>query len=213
MLGLYLASLGFGASLILVSLLFGGGDKEFDKDFDKDLELDGDADIDGAAEGQVGASTEAAGPWLPLLSMRFWTFALATFGLTGTLLTLLSVPALITGVMAGVVGIGLGLGAARFFHALKKDSVTAEVSLSRFAGEEARVLLAVRPGGTGKIVLQTATGRVEMPATTRDSEALDIGATVIIASVRDGVADVSDLRARKRRNARASQTVGRTEGT
>jgi hypothetical protein len=96
---------------------------------------------------------------------------------------------------------------------LKKDAVSAEVSLTRFAGEEARVLLSVRPGGVGKIVLRTATGRVELPATTQDSEALEIGAVVIIASVHDGVANVSDLRAQSQRNARAASAVRSTEGS
>jgi hypothetical protein len=42
-------------------------------------------------------------------------------------------------------------------------------------------------------VVETLAGRVEMPATTRDPESIDVGSMVIVASVRAGVADVSAL--------------------
>ena len=44
MLALYLAAFGFGTTMILVSLLFGGGDKDFDKDLDHDPGHDHDHD-------------------------------------------------------------------------------------------------------------------------------------------------------------------------
>jgi len=186
-------------------------DHDFDHDHDVNHEFDGEAeemDVQGVAEG----GSEAL--WIPFLSMRFWSFGTATFGLTGTLLVLSSVPEAATAVMASVMGMGIGIGAARFFRALKKDTVTAETSLKSYAGEDARVLLPIRPGGTGKIVIESLAGRVEMPATSRDGKIIDRGATVIVASVRDGVADVSALptmtdsqRERAARAKRAGQAV------
>jgi len=221
MLSIYLASLGFGTVLIGVSLLFGGGDKDFDKDvdldhdhdFDKDLDLDHDHDHDAHVIAEEGSDAI----WIPFLSMRFWSFGAMTFGLTGTLMLLSGVPEWTTGMLAGLVGMGIGVGAARFFRALKKDTVTAETSLRSYTGEEARVLLPIRQGGTGKIVIETMAGRVEMPATSRDTEIIPRGAKVIVAEVRDGTADVSALatlsnRHRQKnaqRHARAKQTEGR----
>ncbi len=215
MLSIYLAALGFGSSLILVSLFFGGGDKDFDKDVDVDhdvdVDVDADADIDhdldaeAEAELEVDKDVDLAGHaaqgmesgsealWIPFLSMRFWTFGMATFGLAGTLLTLLSVSWWLSLAVSVLVGVGLGIGAAWFFRQLKRDTVSGDTTLSRFAGEEARVLLTVRPGGQGKIVVETLAGRVEMLASTRDREAIERGSTVIIAQVRGGGADVSYL--------------------
>jgi len=226
MLGIYLASLGFGGVLIGVSMFFGGADKDFDKDFDVDhdvdidhdvevdldgdldldadldgdLDLDGDADLDaevdhdhdvgGLAQGGSGLADLI---WIPLLSMRFWTFGSAAFGFTGSVLTLGSLNWALVLCLSLVFGGGTGTAAAYFFKALKRDSVTSQTSLRSCAGEEASVLLPIEPGKRGKIALQTSTGRVEMLATTHDTESIPRGSTVIVASVREGLAEVSAL--------------------
>lgn len=227
----YVAASAFGGSLILVSLLFGGDSEDFDKDFDKDFEFDSDADadvdVDADADVDVDADVDgdfegvdkdfpahlAAGSdaiWLPFLSLRFWTFGLASFGLTGLLLSFLSVGQVSTLVAAVVAGGGIGTAAAWFFRQIKSDSVSGEIGFERLAGEEARVLLTVRPGSRGKIVVQSASGRIEMMATTRDEKPIERGARVLIAQVRDGVADVSRLTpsrkgdAERRRSAQAA---------
>jgi hypothetical protein len=192
MLALYLAALGFGCSLIVVSLLLGGGET---KDFDKDVAVgQGQLDLHGGVDhvGHEGAH-DAPTVWSPFLSMRFWTFGAASFGLAGTMLSLLGLPTLLVLAVALVIGGGLGTGAAWFFRALKRDQVSGETSLSRFAGEEARVVVGIRSSQPGKIAVHTLAGRVEMPATTRDPQPIAVGSTVIVASVRDGVADVSRL--------------------
>jgi membrane protein implicated in regulation of membrane protease activity len=209
MLSVYLASVGFGTVLIGISLLFGGSDRDFDKDVDLDHDaIDPDIELDAEAEADLEADHDGAvgdheGPgvaeggseaiWIPFLSMRFWSFGTSTFGLAGTLMVLAGVAEWATAAMASLVGVAIGVTAARFFRALKRDTVTAVTSLKAYAGEEARVLLPIRPGGTGKIVVEAMAGRVEMPATSRDGKIIDRGATVIVASVRDGVADVSAL--------------------
>ncbi len=238
---LYVAATAFGGSLILVSLLFGGDSEDFDKDFEIDSDVDADADLDVEADVDVdvdvdgeaevegfdkdlagvvasGASDGSDAIWLPFLSMRFWTFGLASFGLTGVLLSLLSVselPALAAAVFSGA---GIGWGAAWFFRQIKTDSVSGEIGYERYAGEEARVLLAVRPGSRGKIVVQTLAGRVEMLATTRDENPIARGEKVLIAHVRDGVADVSRLtpsrsRADATREQRGQAAATRTKQT
>ncbi len=229
MLSVYLASLGFGACLIFVSLFFGGGDKDFDKDvefdhdadldgdveadfdadveadfdadveadFDADVEADFDADVDADAEfdgdldKDVDMDTASEAMWLPFLSMRFWTFGLGTFGLMGTMLTLAGLPYLLVFLLAVAVGVGLGWGAAHFFRQLKSDQVSAPTSLRHYRGEEARVLLPIRPGGHGKIVVERPDGRVEMLANSSAGTTIERGSTVVIVSVRDGIAEVA----------------------
>lgn len=227
MLGVYLATMGFGSVLIGVSMFFGGTDKDFDKDFDVegDVDLDGDVDhdvdLDGDVEvdvdhdvdldhdvegvdfmGDVEAELEGIDKdlsgiadfiWLPILSMRFWTFGSAAFGFTGTVLTLGGLHLLMVLLLSTVFGGTTGTAAAYFFRALKKDTVTSATSLKSFVGEEARVLLPIQGAVRGKIVLDSPSGRVEMMATSRDTADIPVGATVILAGIRDGVADVSAL--------------------
>jgi hypothetical protein len=185
MLALYLASLGFGSSLILLSLMLGGADKAFDKALSLDKDASVDKSLDKAPDSPV--------LWTPFLSMRFWTFGAASFGLAGTMLTLLGVPAMVVLVVAIVAGGGLGTGAAWFFRALKGDEISGDTNLDRYAGEEARVIVGIRGDQPGKIAVHTLAGRVEIPATTRDTHPITAGSVVIVASVRDGIADVSRL--------------------
>jgi len=263
MLFLYLSSLAFGGVLIGVSLIMGGGDKDFshdadadfdadhdldvdhdmdldvdhdldldvdhdldlnvdhdlDLDVDHDLDLDHDVDLDVEHDLDVdhdldhapgldhdvqvdsdqGEANTGGDLWKTFLSTRFFTFGFFTFGLTGTLLTLLSVPVVVTAAFAAIVGGTLGFAVARVFRHLTRDTVTADVGLRRFVGTEARVLLPVRPGGVGKIVIETLAGRVELPARTRDRRAIAPGSTVLIAHVANGEADVTALPSLKRK--------------
>jgi hypothetical protein len=189
MLALYLAALGFGCSLIVVSLLLGAGET---KDFDKDLAVDKGIDLHAAGPTDQ-AGHDVPSVWTPFLSMRFWTFGAASFGLAGTMASLLGLPEMLVLAVAVVSGGTLGTGAAWFFRALKRDSVSGDTSFDRFAGEEAKVVVGIRGHQHGKIVVHTLAGRVEMPATTRDERPIAAGSTVIVASVHNGVADVSRL--------------------
>jgi hypothetical protein len=220
MLALYLAAFGFGTTMILVSLLLGGGDKDFDKDLHVDKDLNLDKDLDHGPLDKVGheSSTDKVGSFSAwwLLSLRFWTFGLATFGLTGLLLSFMPVPEMLTAVVATSTGLGLGFGAARLFRALNRDEVSGDTEFGRFAGEEARVMVAIRPGAPGKIAINSMSGRVEMLATTRDPDPIDAGSTVIVAAVSGGIADVSripvlDDESRRRKAKAAAQSAGSRE--
>src|SRR5688572_28183196 len=109
MLALYLAALGFGCSLIVVSLLLGGGET---KDFDKDLTVDKGFDLHAAAHGGPAGQTahDVPSAWSPFLSMRFWTFGAASFGLAGTMLSLLGLPEMLVLAVAVASGGTLGTG-------------------------------------------------------------------------------------------------------
>jgi hypothetical protein len=207
MIELYVGSLAFGGILIGVSLALGGHGGDAGHDADTDHGPDGDADHGPEADhaghdgdgGHALASTHGGPPaasaptWLPFLSMRFWTFFAASFGLTGLLLTLLGVPTLLTALIALPNGAAIGTGAAWFFKRLKGGQVTADVGLERFVGSEAKVLLPIRPGDTGKIMIATMAGRFEMPARSRDAGTLEPGARVLVAHVDNGIADVTSL--------------------
>jgi len=178
-------------------------DADFDLDADADVDLDLDADADADLDIDHGSSiadlvhhgvdgTHDA-MWLPFLSLRFWTFSLASFGLMGVLLTLILGQVIATLPIALVTGLSIGTFAAWFFRRLKHDTVTADTGLRQYIGAEARVLLPIRPGERGKIVIDTLAGQVELQATTRDAEEIPRGGRVLIASIDGDRADVTNL--------------------
>jgi membrane protein implicated in regulation of membrane protease activity len=206
MIGLYLGALLFGGILIGASLLLGGGDSDadhdvaadheiaVDHDVDHDVAVDHDVDHDVAVDKDVHLphAEGAALYWLPFLSLRFWTFGAAAFGFVGVALHYF-LPWLLTLALALLTGLVVGTGTATLFRQLRRDTVSADVGLARLVGQEARVLLPVRPGGTGKIVIEASDGRVELLARTRDEAAIEPGARVLVASIDQGTADVTSL--------------------
>jgi hypothetical protein len=212
MLALYLATLGFGATMILVSLVLGAGDKDLQHDHDAHVDHDHDGQVDHDHDAQTdheGHVDKDTGPsssdwWMPLLSLRFWTFGSAAFGLAGTLLTLFGLPAIVTAIAATLLGLGMGTAAARVFAALRSDTVSGVTDLRQYAGEEGRVVLPIRPGAQGKIAVVTDAGRVELLARSADPSAIERGARVIVAAVDGaGVAEVERLPPSPEEEARA----------
>lgn len=193
-LSLYLFCVALGAVLLGASLFLGGGDADFDADADADLDMDADADAD--------LGEDAGGfEWsvLPFGSLRFWTFLAGSFGLTGVLLDLLGVPAIVGLVAALATGVAIGWAAFRLFRWLAREEVSGDVHLASFVNHEARVLVRVRRDGLGKIVIERPAGRVELLATTRDLRDIDVGGRVLIVSVdREGRAEVTALEPPKR---------------
>jgi hypothetical protein len=197
----YGLALGFGA--IVVGLSFFGshdmGDGADIGSHDVDLGAPGhDGPLDQALEGVLQAAdvaqkaADAAGDtpsamWL-LTSMRFWSYGLFAFGLTGLVLGCVGVPW--EGLWAGMAGVGAGAAAALAFGRLRGQTVTSPVHHAHLAGQRGVVVIAVRPGAPGKVAVTTLAGRVELPATTSDAEALPEGARVTLSAVRGGVAVV-----------------------
>ena len=209
-------------------------DADFDVDADADLDVDADADFDADAdvEADLGAGPQGAlaGHGLmagatdnpedlmaleakarrfnPLISMRFWAFGSQSFGLVGTMLVFTIGHPIWVPFVAGATGLGIGTGAAWFFKMLKTSQVSSDTGLSRFIGEEARVVLTVRPGDMGKVAVQTMAGRVEMVARTRDEHELPAGSKVLIAHVdKKGTAQVTSIKGQPKQIPQA-QSVG-----
>ena len=134
--------------------------------------------------------------------MRFWTFMAMAFGLTGTILTLLSIPVLIAAGAALFSGVAMGTGAAY----LSRNTVTGTMDRAAFVDTEARVTVTIREGGIGKITFVTDEGKRELTARGLDKRTMEYGETVLITGVTDGVAEVTSLRpAENRREASAAQ--------
>ena len=192
MLGVYLASLLFGSIVIVASLTLGGRDAEHPGGHDAGHDGEHDADGHANAHGHMGSAAEQV--WVLFLSIRFWTFFAASFGLTGLILELWgAIPSFIVAPIALADGLAMGLVVSALFKRLKTDSVSGEIGLAHLVGQEARVLVPIRPGDIGKIVVSTQGGRVELLARSRDHRVIDSGATVLVAHVDIGIADVTVL--------------------
>jgi hypothetical protein len=202
MLVAYVVALGIGGTLVLASLVMGGKDKDLDKSVDKDVEKDFDvdhhADHDGHDHEKGGAMVlagenamvkheggglgDTVSMLLPVTSVRFWTFFLAFFGLTGMTLT---AAALGPGVIANALlstGVGYlsGLSVVSVGRKLKKASTDSTVGHSDYVGATAVVSLPVAKGRTGKIRLDLKGRTVELIADTEDDGSYDMKARVMI---------------------------------
>jgi hypothetical protein len=170
----YIGSFLFGGVLLGASV-FGGHDHDAGGH---------DASHDAAhGEGQQGA---AAG-LLPLLSLRFWAFSLAFFGLAGAVLTLGGLGAL-TPAVAGAFGVGSGYTAARVLRGLARRPLGLIGDGAANVGREGRLLLPVRPGQRGKLRLAVGGVSTDLLAETEGAEALAAGEIVLIVGMRDNVA-------------------------
>ncbi len=171
-------------------------DGDIDVDADMDADADADADVDADADhamvvadlAEVGTAAVFAG-WKPFLSMRFWTFGLASFGATGAMLYAF-VPAAVTLAAAIPTGLVIGTGVAAMFRYLKRSATGQVASAESYRGREARVLLTIRPGGMGKIRIPVDGPDVDMLARTREAAEIPIGTKVLIVTVDSDVAEV-----------------------
>lgn len=204
MLPLYLGALALGGVLIAASVLMGGGsdsDVDVDADVDVDVDVDVDADIDVDVDADADLDIDGGmdkdvdvGAWLPFLSVRFWTFGLASFGLMGTLLTLEGFGTAVAAPSSSVLGLVVGWTAAWAFRKLKASSVSGDTGLRDVGGSEGEVLLPVGPGKRGKIRAMVGGQWVDLIAETGDGDLIQRKEKVLVVAVTDGVAQVTRLR-------------------
>lgn len=210
MLTFYLIAGIVGGSLIVLSALGGIGDHDADLelDHDVDLEVDGDVDLEVDVDHDVDLDLDhdvdhdvdvanaldgidPEGIWLPFLSLRFWTYFAAGFGITGGLLTWLGT--LIEPVIAasaGGTGLVAGLAMSYAMRALKRGEAHGHIGLRDYQGSEGSVLVAIQPGGTGKIRTRVRGEELDLLATSESTEPLVAGTPIIIIDMVDAQARV-----------------------
>jgi len=201
MLGIYLFAAILGGGLLLLSVLAGGehdahGDASgLDAGHDVDHGLGHDTDASHDVHGGAGEIV------LGLFRPRNLTFFLAGFGLTGTLLTLLSpwsagaslVPAL-------VMGFGSMVATHGVFTWLKRSDTAVDiVSDSDMEGCVGRVVVSLGPGERGRIACQLGEREVHVIAMLAEgyTEELPPGREVVVLRVTDTVAHVMPFESRE----------------
>jgi membrane protein implicated in regulation of membrane protease activity len=172
MLSIYVGSLLFGGVLLGASILGGHGDGHFDT---------------GASDGPDGGHGHDYSR-LPFLSLRFWAFAVAFFGLSGAALTAFGALGALTPLVAGGVGLGCGYVSARVLSGLSRNSVGLLGDANAHLGREGRVLLPLGRGQRGKIRLQIGGTSTDLVAETDSDGTLAPGETALIVGMRGNVA-------------------------
>jgi membrane protein implicated in regulation of membrane protease activity len=192
---LYLAALIFGLGTALVQLFLGG-----DSDAGADTDLHADVDHADLDHGDVGEGPDIEGDAhghadigvLPIfLSLRFWVFGLAAFGLVGTplhYLNLASAP--VTLGAALVLGLSCGGFASWVFKALTRQHLTSGVTITDPVGQVGKVLIPVSKAARGKVRIQVKGQTLDLLARTDEAELAE-GELVLVEEMRDGEAQVS----------------------
>ena len=162
MIELYLAALAFGGTLLAASLILGA----------KHHDHDGGTADDGSFDVMA---------WVPVTSLRFWTFFLGFGGAVGATLTALgSAGPVAIAIVAGVVGWVTGAAAVATLRALRTRAVDSTTSAGELAGATAEVLVAVARGEVGKVRVEAKGRQQDFLAETDDDAPLPAGSRVFV---------------------------------
>lgn len=195
----YVFSLVVGGVFLGVSSIFGSKDADAGHDGDVGGGHDGDGGLDDAHHG-----AEVVATWMPFLSLQFWMFAMAFFGLTGTVLEGFGLAGTIgTAATAAALGLGAGFSASYALHKLKHDKVESNIGASDYIGRNATVLLPVAKGQQGKVRIQVKGQLIDLVAQTDDEDQLNAKDEVLVIEMREHVAVVE----------RRSRAMGEEVGT
>jgi hypothetical protein len=132
--------------------------------------------------------------WTLLGSLRFWMFLTFFFGLTGTLLTWLENGPLLTLLVSGAMGLGLGSGLSVALHKLSKRHVSSNVTNEDYIGARASALLPIAPERTGKIRVYLKGQAHDLQAVVVGDEEIGTRDEVVIVELQEHVAVVTSAK-------------------
>lgn len=185
MIYLYLFSLVIGGGLLGASIVLGGHDASHD--------VNVQALAPAGHEGPAGGA-ESYLYWL--VSLRFWTFFVAFFGLTGLVfdgLGLVSSQTL-TAIIATCTGAVAGGGAMFVLGKLTREQNNSAVSSSDYVGRTGRVLVGFAAGGVGKVRLEVKGSSIDLLAMPEDERDYSVNDEIIVVEMSGLHAKVAHVR-------------------
>ena len=178
LMALYITAFLIGAGLITFTLVVGNGDAD----------ADGPADVDGGEVGEADAvETGGVGDllgWLPITSLRFWTFFAAGFGATGAALLASGFGSGLSLGAAIPVGYIAGTGFSLALRRLAKSETDSSLGERDYVGALGTVVLPIGRESTGKVRLSLKGRTVELLANTEDDELLREREQVMVYGVK-----------------------------
>jgi hypothetical protein len=187
MIYLYLIALVVGGGLLGASIVLGGHDAGGGHD--------GGADHLAPA-GKEGPSGGAESYLYWLVSVRFWTFFVAFFGLTGLVFDGLGLVSsqMVTLVIALGMGTVAGSGAMLVLRTLTKEETNSAVQTSDYVGRTGRVLVGFAAGGVGKVRLEVKGSSIDLLAMPEDDRTYAPNDEIIVVEMSGLHAKVSHVR-------------------
>lgn len=189
MLGLYLFAMIVGVGLLLFTIVLGG-----DHDApEADLDFDAEAEVELESGHGEGLGSGVGDLVLGLFRPRNLTFLLASFGTTGTLLTLARTGEALTLPLAIGMGVAAWLASHGVFTWLRRtDSGIDALDDRDLEGTIGIVTLPITPGGRGRITVEAAGRQAYLTARLSGEveRALPVGTEVLIRRTEGGVAEV-----------------------
>ena len=186
------ADLGVG-DIDVASGDFDWGELPFEFDLDG-AGIDADADVEATGGGEMECEVSTQRRFNPFVSLKFWTFTAAFFGLTGTLFEGLGLWGSALGVFAlsSVIGLLMGLTMAYLIHTTK-DAAGRGLTERDYLGASAEVMLPIEEGRAGKVRMRVDGRIVDMRAESADEElSLETDEKCFVLGIEDDVAKVVD---------------------
>ncbi|MBD2109569.1 NfeD family protein [Nodosilinea sp. FACHB-13] len=173
---------------IFVLLAAVGGLDGVDIDTNLDFNVEASASVDDIDAGtQIDQTLTALRDrwWLPFLSLRFWTFALCFFGLTGLLINLVqpNLAVWLGTLIALLMGLFCGLVAALVLRSLGRQSVSSLIRPETLTGQIATVEIPFDTDSRGKVSLSIAGSTVSFFAITQEDREFRVGETVLVVGM------------------------------
>lgn len=188
---LYLFSFALGGVLLLASIFLGdkdGGGHDSPSDSDADS-----GPSQGIDHGVADSHGSVAGLFTAFLSLRFWMFFLAFFGLTGLVLDGLDLleSSLIALVISLAMGLITGQVTVAVFRSLSASETSTAAGPGDYIGKSGRVLVGFGPGTLGKLRLTLKGTTVDVLATSDDDRPFSSGDEAMVIQMNETTAMVA----------------------
>lgn len=183
MLTAYIICAILGGGMAALSAVFGGDaelDADLDAGFDADLgaDIDLDLDVDADADVDVGGLGSI---WMPFLSIQFWIFALAVFGLVGTSMRLLLGTTVFVELAAAVPSaLLMGGGVSWTIRTLRQTQISSSMDSRAWLGSEGDALFPISETSPGKIRVKIGEREHELLAVSQDGVEIAAGERVVV---------------------------------
>lgn len=193
MISIYTLCLVMGGTFVVLSAVGGLDGTDFATDFDAEMDAEADSELDdfwddidaGTLGRQASSGRRRRIPWLPFLSLRFWTFGLCFFGLTGLLITLVQ-PDLAAGsvfLVAVLMGLLCGTLAATILHSLGSTPVNSLTRPEDLTGQIGTVEIPFDAHSRGKVRLGIRGSTVGFFAFTQEERTFQVGESVLVVGL------------------------------
>lgn len=129
--------------------------------------------------------------WLPFARVRFWLYAIATFGVVGSFLTLGKLSQEPTTLQASLaIGFAAGWVVNFIYTMLQKHLAGGSVAQEDFVGLEGRMLVGSRPNQVGKVRVTVKGELIDLLAVSDDGSEIPQDERVLVVNIENDRARV-----------------------